>query len=172
MEILPWTKDRVRHTIGNLLRRATSLLQTSSQYEVWAGSYELPKSRESKPGQFRDSSLRVPRIKTIWMQVSQSNAENIIWGKVVASPEFGPWWVKWVRVARGLSQHPKCFQRWTNQLVVGFVVGCEWVNKLVPLPSPIPEPRHTPLSLLVLSAGSTPSSPQTSAFLKLRPPWA
>jgi hypothetical protein len=30
-------------------RRATSLLQTSSQSEVWARSYELPKSWESKP---------------------------------------------------------------------------------------------------------------------------
>jgi hypothetical protein len=93
-------------------------------------------------------------------------------GKVVASPESGLWWVKWVRVARGLSQHQECFQRWTNQLVVGFVVGCEWVNKLVPLLSPIPEPQHAPLPLLVLSAKSVPLSPQTSAFLKLRPPWA
>jgi hypothetical protein len=41
-------------------------------------------------------------------------------GKVVASPEFGSWWVKWVRVARGLSQHPKCFRMWTNQLVGWF----------------------------------------------------
>jgi hypothetical protein len=81
------------------------------QSEVWAGSYELPKSWESKPGQFRDSSLGVPRIKAIWMQVRQSNVENTMWGKVVPSPECGPWWVKWVRVARGLSQHQKCFSK-------------------------------------------------------------
>jgi hypothetical protein len=55
----------------------------SSQSEVWAGSYKLPKSRESKPGQFRDSSLGVPKIKAIWMRVPQSNAENTLWGKVV-----------------------------------------------------------------------------------------
>jgi hypothetical protein len=46
-----------------LLRRAISLIQSSSQSEVWAGSYELPKSRESKPGHFRDSSLGVPGQK-------------------------------------------------------------------------------------------------------------
>jgi hypothetical protein len=33
-------------------------------------------------------------------------------GKVVASPESRSWWVKWVQVAHGLSQHPK---------------GAEWV---------------------------------------------
>jgi len=44
--------DKVQHTVGKILRRATSLLQTSSQSKVWAESYELSKSRESKLGQF------------------------------------------------------------------------------------------------------------------------
>jgi hypothetical protein len=123
----PVCVDKVQHTVGNFLRRATSLLQTSSQSEVWVGSYELPKSRESKSGQFRDSSLGVPGIKAIWMWVRRSNAENTIWGKVVASPESGSWWVKWVRVAHGLSQHQGCFRRWTNQLVVGLMQ--DWVTK-------------------------------------------
>jgi hypothetical protein len=74
---------------------------TSSQSEVWTGSYELPKSRESKPGQFRDSFLGVlEQKKVIWMQVPWRGTENTIWGKVVDSPESGPWWV---RVAHGLS---------------------------------------------------------------------
>jgi hypothetical protein len=64
----------------------------------------------------------VPGIKAIWMRVRWSNADNTIWGKVVASPESGSWWVQWVSVARDLSQHQGCFQRWTNPLVVGF--GC------------------------------------------------
>jgi hypothetical protein len=42
--------------------------------------------------------------KAIQMWVRWSSAENTIWGKVVASPESRPWWVKWVRVARCLSQ--------------------------------------------------------------------
>jgi len=63
----PVCASGVRYIVENLLRRATSLLQTSSQSEVWAGSYELPKSRESKSGQFRDSSLGVPGQKAIQM---------------------------------------------------------------------------------------------------------
>jgi len=106
--------------LEKLLRRATSLIETLSQLEVWAESYELPKSRESNPGQFRDSSLGVSGLKAIRMQVRRSNAKNTIWGKVTASPKSGPWWVKWVHVARALSQHQGCFRRWTNPLVVGF----------------------------------------------------
>jgi len=74
----------VRHTIGKLLRRATSLFQTSSQSKVWAESYELPKSRESNLGQFQDSSLGVLGLKAIRMWVRWSNAENTIWGR---------WWL-------------------------------------------------------------------------------
>jgi hypothetical protein len=47
---IPVCVDGVWHTIGKILKRAISLLQTSSQSEVGAGSYELPKSQESKPG--------------------------------------------------------------------------------------------------------------------------
>jgi hypothetical protein len=35
-------------------------------------------------------------------------------------PESGPWWVKWIQVACGLSQHPKGCRMSSNQLVVGF----------------------------------------------------
>jgi len=77
----PVCANGVQHTVGKLLRRTTSLLQTSFQSEVWARSYELPKSQESKSGQFRDSSLGVPGIKAIWMRVRRSNIENTIWGK-------------------------------------------------------------------------------------------
>jgi hypothetical protein len=82
---------RVRHTVGKLSRRATSFLQTSSQLEVRARNYEMPKSRESKLGQFRDSHLGVPGQKSIWMWPLWSGAEYTIWGKVVASPESRPW---------------------------------------------------------------------------------
>jgi len=81
----------MRHTIEKLSRRVTTLVQTSSRSEFGVKSYERPKSRESKPGQFRDSTLGVPGKKTIWMQVRRRAAENTIWGKVVASPESGPW---------------------------------------------------------------------------------
>jgi hypothetical protein len=89
----PTCAGRVQHIVGKFSRRATSLLQTSPQSEVWAKSYDLTKSWEFKPGQFRNSTLRVPGQKAIRVWVRRSNAENTIWGKMLASPESGPWWV-------------------------------------------------------------------------------
>jgi len=43
-----------------------------------------------------DSSLGVPEQKAIRMWVSWRGTKYTIWGKVVASPESGPWWVMWV----------------------------------------------------------------------------
>ncbi len=57
--------------------------------------------------------------RAIWVWARWSNAENTIWGKVVASPEFGPWWVKWVRVARDLSQHQECSECELTNLLGG-----------------------------------------------------
>jgi hypothetical protein len=108
----------VKHTVGKL----SSLLQTSSQSEVWAKNYDLVKSRESKPGQFRDSTLGVLGQKVIRMWVRWSNAKNTIWEKVMASPESEPWLIKWVRVAHGLSQHQEWSWRCTNQLVGWFLM--------------------------------------------------
>ncbi len=43
---------QVRHIVGKLSRRVTTLFRTSTRSEVGAKSYERPKSRESKLGQF------------------------------------------------------------------------------------------------------------------------
>jgi hypothetical protein len=61
--------------------------------ELWA-----PKVTRLQPGQFRDSNLGVLRKSAIRVQVRRSGTENTIWGKVVASPEFGPWCVLWSKV--------------------------------------------------------------------------
>jgi hypothetical protein len=94
----------------------------NSRFEPGVMSSQSPGSpnRESKPGQFRDSSLGVPGIKTNWMWVPRSNAENTIWGKVVASPESGPWWVKWVQGRSWLVPTPKGCIMSSNQLVGWF----------------------------------------------------
>jgi hypothetical protein len=49
------------------------------------------------------------------------DVENIIWGKVLASPKFGPWWVLWVWGCPWLVLAPKVFKLCTNQHVVWFV---------------------------------------------------
>ncbi len=56
--------DDVRHTVGKLLTRATTLLQTASQFEVFSQSYGAPKSWESELVRFRDSHLGVPGEKS------------------------------------------------------------------------------------------------------------
>jgi len=130
---LPTTKVRNRPDLGVCRWSAThrwKALEESYKFDsdlipIRGLSWELwaPKVPRVQIGTIRDSSLGVPGIKAIWMRMWRSNAENTIWGKVVASPESGPWWVKWVCVARGLFQHQKCFRTWTNQLVVGFDAG-------------------------------------------------
>jgi hypothetical protein len=122
---IPTCVGGVRHGVGKISRRATSLVQTSSQSEVGARSYDGPKSRESKPGQFRDSTLGVPRQRATWVWARWSNTENIIWGKVMASLESGSWWVKWVQGRMWLVPTPKGCKMNSNQLVVGF--GCRTV---------------------------------------------
>jgi hypothetical protein len=47
--------------------------------------------------------LGSPRTKTIWMWPLWTGAKYNIKGKVVVSPKSEPWWVLWIRVARGSS---------------------------------------------------------------------
>jgi hypothetical protein len=61
-------------------------------------------------GQFRDSHLGVPGQKAIWMRPPWSVAKYTIWGKVVASPESGPWWIKWIQSCPWLVLAPKVLQ--------------------------------------------------------------
>ncbi len=84
------------------------MFYTSSQSEVGERSYERPKSRESKSGQFWDSTLGVPRKSAIRMQVRQKDTKNTICGKVVASLSPSRGESSESKVARGLSQHQKC----------------------------------------------------------------
>jgi hypothetical protein len=42
-------------------------------------------------------------------------------GKVVASPESGPWWVLWVQSCSWLILAPRCSRMWTNHFVVGLM---------------------------------------------------
>jgi len=83
------------------------------------GSEHL-KSRESKPEQFRDSTLGVQGKNVIRMQIRRRDTKNTIWGKVVASPEFGPWWVKWVQGCPWLVLTPRVCRMSSNQLVGWF----------------------------------------------------
>jgi len=56
--------DDMQHTVGKILTRATTLLQTASQSEVFSQSYGAPKSWESELVRFQDSHSGVPREKS------------------------------------------------------------------------------------------------------------
>jgi hypothetical protein len=58
------TSDNVQHTVGKLLMRATTLLQTAPRSEVCSQSYGAPKLRESRLARFQDSHSGVPGKKS------------------------------------------------------------------------------------------------------------
>jgi hypothetical protein len=130
IDLFPTCALGVRHGVGKLSLKATSLVQTSSRSEVGARSYEVPKSRESKPGQFRDSTLGVPGKRAIRMPLPWANTENTIRSMVVASPESGPWCVMWVRISPWLVPTPNACRMSSNQLVLVLDAG-SWPNSLI-----------------------------------------
>jgi hypothetical protein len=143
-----WAKEGVKLAVW--LPTTKSQESTSSRHPIWNFDTSLERSRrglqlwfrlccdptlqsgvmssqspgtptETISGQFRDSNLGVPRKRAIWMWPRWRAAENTIRGKVVASPESGPWWVKWVQMPVACPSTQGCFQM-----------------LLVPLPSLIP----------------------------------
>ncbi len=99
------------------------------QSQVCTWSYGLAKLQESQLWEFRDSHLGVQGQKSIWMRALRRGAEYyIIWGKVVASPRFGPWWVLWVQGRPWLILTPKVLWQNTNKLVGLSCAGsCGWI---------------------------------------------
>jgi hypothetical protein len=67
--------------------------------KLWAPKVVRVRSLRISGLPFRSTRTK----KTIWMWPPWRGAKYTIKGKVVASPKFGPWWVLWVRVARGSS---------------------------------------------------------------------
>jgi hypothetical protein len=63
----PVRAGRMQCTVGKLLTKAATLLQTSSWSKVWAKNYSPAKLQQSKPWQFWDSSLGVLGQKAIRM---------------------------------------------------------------------------------------------------------
>jgi len=56
--------DGVRHTVGKISTRATTLLKTMPRFKVYSQSYGAPKSWESWLARFRDSHSRVLEKKS------------------------------------------------------------------------------------------------------------
>jgi hypothetical protein len=120
IDLIPVHVGGVRHIVRKLSMITITLLETSSQSEVWALNYSPTKLWEFQPWQFQDSLLGVPRQKATWMQPSRKGVEYIIWGKVVASLESGPWWIVGVQSRLWFVLAPKVLQHSINQCVGWF----------------------------------------------------
>jgi hypothetical protein len=90
---------------------------------------------------FETPNLWVMGQNDIWMQPPWLITTNIIRQKVVASLEFGLWWILWVRVCPWLICASKVLQPHTNQLVVWFVLI---INLFVILLNPHPRAPTRP----------------------------
>ncbi len=64
INLFPMFDSGLRHGVGKLSTRATTLLQTALQSEVCSQSYGAPKSQKSHLARFRDSHSGVPGKKS------------------------------------------------------------------------------------------------------------
>jgi len=81
---------------------------TSIQSKVCTQSYGPPKSWESQVKEFQDFNLGVLGQNDIWVLTPWLSRENIIKGKVMASPSLSCGEFCESVFARGLSMHQKC----------------------------------------------------------------
>jgi hypothetical protein len=93
----PMRTGGLQHTVGKLSTRATTLLETSSQSEVWVKSYSPAKLWKSKTWQFRTPLWESWDKKPFRCRYRGEPQRILYGGKVVASPELKPWWVLWVQ---------------------------------------------------------------------------
>jgi len=85
---------------------------------VWGEKLWTPKVPGVQTGTVSELHFgSLGKKRAIWMQVRRRAVENTIWGRVVASPESGPWWVKWVQGRPWLVPTLKVCRMSSNQLV-------------------------------------------------------
>ncbi len=131
------------HIVEKFSTRATTLLYTSSQSNIYRRSYEASKLWESQFKEFQDCNLGVPEQNDIWLMAPWPGTKNIIRGKVAASPKFGPWWVLWIYVCHGSCVHQKCSSYALTNLLFNLCRFVWIIDPLVTHPSPHPKtPTH------------------------------
>jgi hypothetical protein len=151
----------MRYIVEKILKKITTLFQTSFRSEVCTQNYGSPKLRESQVWEFQDSHLGIPGQNAIWMWALWRGTKYTIRGKVVASPKSKLWWVLWVWVHPWFILAPKVLKLCTKQLVVWFVQVhvSNWCLSLflvpiselqhAPLPPKCYEPRSVPYFLIL-----------------------
>ncbi len=125
IDFFPTSELRVRHGVGKISTRATTLVHTSSRLDSEVGSYERSKSRDSNRDSFGTPSWE-SREKKPFGCSPRGALERILYG--------GRWWLP---PSPGRSE--SCVSK------------CPW---LVPTPKGVPECELT-LLWLVLDADSS-----------------
>jgi hypothetical protein len=105
---LPTSELRMRHGVGKISTRATTLVQTSLRSDLADGSYELPKSRDSNRDSFETISglqLGSPGKKSHLDVVLVERRREYYMGEGGGFPRVRAVVSLMVQSARGLSQH-------------------------------------------------------------------
>jgi hypothetical protein len=126
---LSTTKCRESTSSRRLQKECDITLKISrGELQLW---FRPHSNRRSKLGYMSSQSPKSPTRDSFgtppwesWEKVPFGcrATKNTIWGKVVASPESGLWWVKWVQGRPWLVPTPNGCRMNFNQLGVGF--GC------------------------------------------------
>jgi len=141
---LPTIKSRESTSSRHLQMECDGALKRSRrELQLW---FRPHSNRRSEPGVMKVQSPRSPTRDSFGTSPWESRenvpfgcraTENTIWGKVVASPESGQWWILCVKVPVACPNTQGWSRMLTNPFVVGF--GCRFkLDNLVPLPSLIP----------------------------------
>ncbi len=100
----------------------------------WSQEIWVPKVPGVQPGTVSGFLLGSPGKKCHSDVAPAEQHKEYYMGKVLASPEFGPWWVKWVQGRPWLVPTPKRCRMSSNQLMLVLDAwSCN--NMIVPLPS-------------------------------------
>jgi hypothetical protein len=122
--------DNVPHTVGKLLTRATTFLQTALRSGVCSQSYRAPKPRESQLAGFRDSHAGVPGEKS-HLDVGPVERSRVYYkGEGDGFPQVRAVVSLVCPCCLWLVLAPKVLQLCTNHFV-WVVCRRVWVNKLV-----------------------------------------
>ncbi len=156
----------MRHTFGKLSTKATTLLQTTSRFEVCSQSYGVPKLRESQLARFWDSHSGVPGEKNHLDVGSMANHKVYYKGEGGGFPQVPamvslvrpccPWFVLAPEVFQLCTNHfvwVICRPVWVTETCQLFLVP-SWSSNTPFYPSKCCELRNVP-QFLPLSLSST-----------------
>ncbi len=154
------------HTVGKLLMRTTTLLQTSLQSEVYRQSYGPPKLRESQFWEFWNSHLGVPGQNDIWVLAMWPATKNTVRGRQWLPSSSGRGESCEFVFAHGSSMQ-KCSSYALTNLLFGLYRSVRVIDLLVNLSNPNPEVPTCPSTFEMLRTKECTLTPSSSVVFNL-----